>query len=463
MRSVVKNSAVPIGLLLYLFSADLLRVEPTVSAADTALGATFQVGFGKRDITPPPGLPLWGYGDRGDSPAQGAMDPLYVTAIVIHAGRDKLALVGLDLGRGPTKPMMEKIRRTISEDAKIEHVLICGSHTHHGPMIEISDREGLPPKYAPAVDYNAKLPDLIVEAILDADKNARPARMGIVSKSVNLNRNRQAKREPKPVEPMLAAIRFDDAAGQPIAVLVNYAAHPTITDNKLLKFSADYPGFMKRKVEAELKTNCVFIQGAAGDLSVNDKQGGAKRYGETLADAVVSLVRAATTEVPSKPSVQGQVDHFLFHQRPRPANLPTPKRKQESDYTALRQRFAWQYKDGVPAELDTVILNGEVALVGASGEFFCNHSNRLKERSYLPRTLFFGYCNGHSMYFPTIEAASEGGYGADSLVNRAEIGAGERMMDRALINIYTLLGKFKPADVAPATEKPASVTTFGKP
>ena len=46
------------------------------------------------------------------------------------------------------------------------------------------------------------------------------------------------------------------------------------------------------------------------------------------------------------------------------------------------------------------------------------------------------------MYFPTIEAASEGGYGADPGVSFAEIGAGERMMDRALINIYLLLGKF---------------------
>ena len=31
-------------------------------------------------------------------------------------------------------------------------------------------------------------------------------------------------------------------------------------------------------------------------------------------------------------------------------------------------------------------------------------------RSYVKHSLFFGYCNGHGMYFPTIEAASEGGY-----------------------------------------------------
>jgi neutral ceramidase len=94
------------------------------------------------------------------------------------------------------------------------------------------------------------------------------------------------------------------------------------------------------------------------------------------------------------------------------------------------------------AELNTVLINGELALVGGSGEFFCNHANRLKARSYVKHTLFFGYCNGHGMYFPTIEAASEGGYGADAGVSLVELGGGERMMDKALVNIYLMLGKF---------------------
>jgi hypothetical protein len=108
----------------------------------------------------------------------------------------------------------------------------------------------------------------------------------------------------------------------------------------------------------------------------------------------------------------------------------------------VTRNYAKLYGEAVTAELNTVLLNGEIALVGGSGEFFCNHANRLKARSYVKHTLFFGYCNGHGMYFPTIEAASEGGYGADPGVSLAELGAGERMMDKALINIYTLQGKF---------------------
>ena len=94
--------------------------------------------------------------------------------------------------------------------------------------------------------------------------------------------------------------------------------------------------------------------------------------------------------------------------------------------------------------MTTVLLNGNLALVGGSGEFFCNHANRLKQRAYVPNTLFFGYCNGHDMYFPTIEAASEGGYGGDPTVSPVAVGAGEIMMNDALVNLYTMLGKFPP-------------------
>ena len=75
--------------------------------------------------------------------------------------------------------------------------------------------------------------------------------MGIGTRNVSYNRNRHTKREAQATEPMLAVMRFDDETGKPIAVLVNFAAHPTMIDAIVLKFSADYPGAMKKKVEGE--------------------------------------------------------------------------------------------------------------------------------------------------------------------------------------------------------------------
>ena len=408
-------------------------------------GTAFRVGAAEKDITPPPGIPMWGYGARHDRPSEGTLDPLKAQAIVIAAGDDKVAIVGTDLGRGPTEAMMSVIRKEIAEKAGIRHVLISGSHSHHGPVIELVDEPGLGRgKFDAAVKYSQELPHRLVEVILGADKALVPARIGVATETVNLNRNRHTKREPKVTDPMLAVIRFDDHAGQPIAVLVNFAAHPVMTEEKRLRYSADYPGFLKNKVAAELATKCVFMQGAAGDMSPNPNPGPwePKSFGETVADHVIALARSVKTEAPAHPSVKGLIDTFHFKTR---VNLKNPLVAgifERAFFPEITHAYARLYGDSLAAELNTVLLNGEIALVGGSGEFFCNHANRLKARSYVKHTFFFGYCNGHGMYFPTIEAASEGGYGADPGVSLAELGAGERMMDRALINIYLLQGKF---------------------
>jgi neutral ceramidase len=412
--------------------------------ARAADSTDFRVGAADKDITPPAGVPMWGYGARHDMLAEGALDPLMAKAIVIAAGDDKVALVGIDIGRGPTEAMMKIIREEIAAKAGIRHVLITGSHTHHGPVIELTDEPGLGKgKFDVAVEYCKKLPHLLIDAILEADKNSKTAKLGIGIESVTLNRNRHTKREPKATDPQLAVIRFDDQNDKPIAILVNFAAHPVMTDTKILKYSADYPGFLKNKVEAELATKCVFMQGASGDMSPNVGSGppGPQGFGQTLADHVVALARSIKTEVPAHPSVKGTVDTFHFKTRVELKNPVVAAVFERSFFPELTRNYAKLYGDSLAAELNTVLVNGEIALVGGSGEFFCNHANRLKTRAYVKNTLFFGYCNGHSMYFPTIEAASEGGYGADPGVSFAEVGAGEQMMDKALLNIYRLMGK----------------------
>src|SRR5271157_1158241 len=133
-------------------------------AASTADGTDFRVGAADKDITPPPGIPMWGYGARHDALCEGTLDPLRAKAIVIAAGDDKVALVGIDLGRGPTEAMMKVIRQEIAAKAGIRNVLITGSHTHHGPVIELVDEPGLGQgKFAVAVEYSRKSPHLLID------------------------------------------------------------------------------------------------------------------------------------------------------------------------------------------------------------------------------------------------------------------------------------------------------------
>ena len=403
----------------------------------------FNVGFAQVDITPQVPTPMWGYGARKDKLSEGTLDPLMAKAIVIEADSVRLAIVGLDLGRAPTEPMMEAIRNTIREKAHVDYVLMVGSHTHHGPVFELSDREGFGKgRFDPALSYLKSLPDKLSAVIIEAASHLKPARMGVVTADVPYNRNRHTKRKPATRDSQLAVLRFDDLKGEPIAILVNFAGHPVMTDVFTLKFSADYPGFMMNYVEREMKAPCVFIQGASGDMSVNAiNVSGPKGFGEQLGEECVKLAKTLETEVPRRPSIQAKIDHFNFTTRINLSNPDVMALYSLAFFPELIRFYAEEYKDGMHPELSTVLLNREIAIVGGSGEFFSNHAVRLRERSYVKHNLFFGYCNGYMNYFPTIEAVSEGGYGADAQVSPVQIGAGEQMMNRALINIYSMLGK----------------------
>jgi hypothetical protein len=78
------------------------------------------------------------------------------------------------------------------------------------------------------------------------------------------------------------------------------------------------------------------------------------------------------------------------------------------------------------------------------GEPFVEFGVSFRDRSPLRNSFFAGYANGYFGYFPTIRAAVEGGYGAEGIVARTEVGAGESMLDTALVRLYTMLGQLKP-------------------
>ena len=186
------------------------------------------------------------------------------------------------------------------------------------------------------------------------------------------------------------------------------------------------------------------MQGASGDMSPNRGSLDTNAYGELLGDHVVELAKSIDTKAPQKPSIKAKTNRYQFPSRVDFNNPIVSTTYGRAFFPELVNNFVAEFRGGVEPESTTVLLNGNLAIVSGSGEFFCNHSNRLKQRAYVPDTLFFGYCNGHHMYFPTIEAASEGGYGGDPSVSPVQVGAGEAMMNQALVDIYTMLGKFPP-------------------
>ena len=418
-----------------------------LAGAAWAQEAQFKVGFGKRDVTPRDAMPMWGYGDRHDGLSTGVLDPLYAKAIVIDVGADKLALVGLDIGRSPMPASMERIKEAVREASGVTHLMISGSHTHHGPVLELVDEPDKGRgKFDYATKYPAELEAWIIEAINEAASKVKDARIGWGSKQVDMNRNRHTKIEPKPRDTELSVIRFDDKSGKPQAILVNFAAHPTNLPSGDLRYSAEYPGQMMNEVERVIGADCIFMQGAAGDMSCKktSETNTIETFGKALAVEVMEIAEGIETIEPESASIQGQYDSFTYDTRLDFESTFIQGMFKQAFFPELANAFMDHLEGNkFTAYLTTVFVNDRLALVGGSGEFFCEHAMRLKARSRAEKTLFFGYCNGHNMYFPTIEAAAEGGYGADAMVSWVALGAGEEMINRALINLYRMQGAYK--------------------
>jgi hypothetical protein len=395
-----------------------------------------KAGAATIEITPPIGFAMWGYGARHDAPSTGILDPLRARALVLAAGDERIALVSLDLGRAPTRQSTAAIRARVKAGAGIEHIFLVGSHTHHGPVIETNNWPDSKDSYA------AELERKLADVILDAAKHLQPARLGFASKQVPYNRNRHSKLPEKPVDPELLVLRAETPDGKPIVHAVNFAAHPTMHPSSVNKFSADYPGAMADLIEKETGVLCLFLQGAAGDLSANaGEHRGPEKFGQALGREVLALVQTVHCTAPDKSTIQAREDDFQFKSRIDFANPFIKPMFVRAFYPDLVEFYIREYREGIRPHLTTALLNGKVGFVGVSGEFFCTHSLHLKRRARLDHLFFLGYCNDYHQYFPTIQAAAEGGYGADPQVSPVEVGAGERIMDRALIHLYKMRGK----------------------
>jgi hypothetical protein len=397
-----------------------------------------RAGAATTDITPPTGYPMWGYGARHDAACEGVLEPLHARALVLEVGQERIALVSLDLGRAPTRSSTEAIHARVKQEVGIAHLFLVASHTHHGPVLELDNWPDVRKPYVRQLEQ--KLGDVIVVAA----KALRPARLGTASKEVNLNRNRHSKRDDKPVDRELLVLRVEDEKGKPIAHAVNFAAHATMHPAQLLKFSADWPGAMASLVEKETGVPCLFLQGAAGDLTTNPGEAkGPVQFGAAVGREALALLPTIRCAPSEKPSLQVREEEFRFTSRIDYQNPAVHLLFTRAFFADLVRFYEREYKDGIRPRLTVALLDGRIGFVGVSGEFFCGHSLSLKRRARLEHVFFLGYCNDYHQYFPTIEAASEGGYGADATVSPVEPGAGERMIDRALIHLYQMRGKIR--------------------
>ena len=419
---------------------------------------SLRAGVSRVDITPPPGVELWGYFDRS-GPANGKLDPLFARVLVLDDGKQSVAVITLDLGRSFGPPQIAWLRDKARRQHAVAEVMLIASHTHSGPVIDDSYDDGVP-------EWEQRALEKIADSIGEAVSRLKAARVGVGLGQATLGHNRRVTQSDGSVkmlwrnstgqqtgmiDPTVGVIRVDDAQGNPMAILVNYACHPVIFGPDNLRYSADYPGAMAKLVEASFdqKPICFFLQGAPGDINpMMDKTPLAENadaikieVGEQLGREVVRVAKTIKAEVAASPEVAFLSEELRFRNR---WDLDSMRQMLALAFPpALAKRYQRYITPEIVAPVTTLVINKQIALVGLPGEPFVGLQLLLKSRSPLALTFMTGYTNGYYGYFPTISAAASGGYGANTLVTRVEVGAGERMVDRGLIHIYRVLGKLK--------------------
>lgn len=437
------------GLALLYFTFALAL---PVSAAD------LKAGVAKIDITPPVGTQLWGYFDRLAG-AEGTLDPLFARVLVLEAGDRRLAYVDLDLGRTFGPASLDRLRTAAKQRDGIDDLIVQATHTHAGPVILDEYPTGPPPWETAALDR-------IEHAINDAAQHAVPVRLGVGYGAAYIGYNRRlvnpdgsismlwsntTKVPTSPVDPLVSVLRIDQMDGQPLAILVNYAAHPVTFGSDDLRYSADFPGVMCNVVEQAFdgKPMAFFVQGAPGDINVFDAGtpinldvlGRRDWAGQTLAKAAIATAQQIHTVADPDPRIDFTEDSIAFKLR-----WDAEKFRQEELHELGPQAFgifAPPIRETWNLPVTTALINRKIAIVGLPGEPFVDFQTDFRARCPVSDCFFLGYTNGYYGYFPTLKAAAEGGYGAVSVTTWVEVGAGERMENQGLVDIYRMLGRLQ--------------------
>jgi neutral ceramidase len=258
------------------------------------------------DITPPLEMryTLGGYGERMNKPAEAIHDRIYAKALVFKSGSGKYAIITLDLLGLPSNVKSDLVKRVSSSGWKMENILLLPSHSHGSLEMEALNSKNVLKNPQIGI-FQPELLEFLIEKLInlitEADKDYQPVKIGTGSKiTEGLNHNRR--RDPD-IDKELIVTRIDLISGKPLAVLVNWTAHPTFIDSKDMLVSAEWPGYLQSELKKLIGNNvtAMYYNGAEGDQSPIlesklDDYEKAEAYGRIIAQKSFDLYKGILTE-----------------------------------------------------------------------------------------------------------------------------------------------------------------------
>lgn len=472
-----------------------------------------QVGFYQTDITPPVGTER--AGSYSKLVLEAMHDRLYARAAVFDDGRNRAALVGLDICALPSSAFVQRVRAEIERRCCIPGgaILIAASHTHNGPCTLGQAGESyarapglikrLALEFSPEIDafYVEWLVRQTVTAVLEANRRKEEAVLsaGIGREDqVAFNRRFRMRQgrvythpgkgnpdiiEPAgPIDPDVGVIGVWSASGAYLGCVVNFACHGTVLGGPVA--SADWICHLDLTIRGVMGEQgvTVFLNGACGDVTqVNNQSLRASEFGERWSEFVGTRVGAEAVKVlataergPWNKAAVVARRKILKIPRRRPERqrlraslaearlgLHDPKRRATTAWIFAKEYVLADYlartQPVMPVEVQ-VIQVGPVVLAANPSEFFCHLGLQIKKASKFPCTFVVELANGSAGYVPGRDAFRPNGGGYETVLtsySTLATDAGEKIARAAA----GLLADLKPG-VLPA---PALVKAPGTP
>lgn len=390
-------------------------------------------GLSRAVITPTTPVWLAGYGSK--RVPEGTVHDLWVKVLAVaDAGGRQGVMVTCD-HMGVPRPMYERIRDEVGRRCglKQSQLMLLFSHNHCGPVLrdDLVDFYPLDEQQRVLVgQYSDEVTELMVDAVVRALDDLRPARLsvgsGVTRFAVNRRDNpeqqvaaRMARGEPLAgaVDHSVPVMAVRQPDGELRGVVFGYACHPTTMCFN--QWCGDYPGFAQLAVERHHPgATAMFFTGCGADQNPLPRRelSLCRRYGRMLATAVEETLLQPMADVTGE-----------LHTELRRVDLPFDGVVSASSLSqhlesgnAIRVRWARRWLDVLSHEPQATLATscpypvavwqlGAHLIVALGGEAVVDYALRLK-RLYGPQTWVAGYANTLVAYIPSDRIYREGGY-----------------------------------------------------
>jgi neutral ceramidase len=393
---------------------------------------TWQVGLGRRAITPHNDVWLAGYGQK--RAAENKIHDIWVKVLALKTPGGRRVVMATTDHMGMSRSVYESIYSKVNQRFGIGRpdFMITFSHNHCGPCLRDDLVDYYPSDEAQrkAVgEYTDWMETQVIDAVADALSKWQPADLfmgeGKCTFAVNRRENPEAE-VPKMIEagipfkgvvdhyvPVLA---IKSKKGKLLGVLFGYACHPTTLSFN--SWCGDYPGFAQINLESNHPgLDAMFFNACGADQNPlpRRKLEYCQNYGKMLSDAVEKVLANPMKQVsPGIGTAFKFVDLAYEEMITREKLLPIASRG-----PSVQERWAKRmlglmdqgtvFPTAYPYPVQAWQLGNELLLISIGGESVVDYSLRFK-REYGPGTWVCGYANDMAAYVPSRRVWEEGGY-----------------------------------------------------